>query len=191
MSRSVSCVTVFCGSALGVRTEYEDAARALGRLLASQGIRLVYGGGDVGLMGVLADSALDAGGHVTGVIPRHLADKELTHPRVADMRIVGTMHERKQLMSDLADGFIALAGGPGTLEEISEQWTWSQLGYHAKPCVIINTAHLYDHFIDYVEHIVSEGFVRSEQAEILTFVDTPEQALAQIETYHAPAAKWA
>ena len=184
-------ITVFCGSAPGVRPEYTAVARELGHLLADQGVGLVYGGGQVGLMGTLADAVLEAGGDVTGIIPTHLADKELAHPRVADMRIVAGMHERKQLMAELADGFIALPGGPGTLEEITEQWTWSQLGYHSKPCVLVSTAGYYDHLLAHIRHMVDEGFIAPAQAGIMTVVPDPEAALEAIGHYVPPLAKWA
>lgn len=191
VSAHTSTVTVFCGSAPGTRPEYVDVARSLGALLADRGIRLVYGGGDVGLMGAIADSVIAAGGEVTGVIPTSLVDKELAHTGVSDLRVVASMHERKQLMADLSDAFIALPGGPGTLEELTEQWTWAQLGYHAKPCVIVNTGGFYDNFIAHITHMVEQGFLREEQARIVTVVSTPEAALDAIDTYVAPGSKWA
>lgn len=187
----ISSIAVFCGSAPGARPEYVDCATELGALLAERGIRLIYGGGHVGLMGAIADSVLAHGGAVTGVIPTSLVEHELAHPGVADMRIVPGMHERKHLMADLADAFIALPGGPGTLEEISEQWTWAQLGYHRKPCVIVNVAGFYDSFLEYLATMVNEGFVTPAQAQIVSTCATPERALEAIAHYEAPAAKWA
>ena len=134
----MNSICVFCGSSSGANGIYEESARATGKALVRAGLRLVYGGGRVGLMGVLADEVLAAGGQVTGVMPRALVEREIAHRGVTDLRVVETMHERKELMADLADAFIALPGGAGTLEEIFEQWTWSQLGIHAKPCGFIN-----------------------------------------------------
>src|SRR5437773_3373871 len=137
---SVRRVCVFCGSNRGVRAEYSDAARVMGELLARRGIGAVYGGGNVGLMGVLADSALATGGEVIGVIPESLMEWEVAHQGLTELRVVGSMHERKALMADLSDAFIALPGGFGTFEEFCEVVTWSQLGLHAKPCGLLNVA---------------------------------------------------
>lgn len=189
-SSALTSIAVFCGSAPGARPEYAAAARDLGTVLAARGIRLVYGGGDVGLMGTVADAVLDAGGAVTGVIPTALVDKELANARVTDMRVVSGMHERKQLMADLADAFIALPGGPGTLEELTEQWTWAQLGYHAKPCIVVNTAGFYDAFLAHIGRMTGDGFLREAQAGIVHVVDSPAEAITAIEEYVAPPPKW-
>src|SRR3954465_6592947 len=134
MNQQLKSVCVFCGSASGKRAEYLEVAAAFGRLLAEQHIRVVYGAGNVGLMGVLADAALAAGGQVIGVIPQMLVDRELAHRRITDLRIVGSMHERKALMAELSDAFVALPGGLGTYKELCEVLTWAQLGIHHKPC---------------------------------------------------------
>lgn len=131
-------IAIFCGSTLGTDSAYADAARLTGQMIAEQGKTLVYGGGRSGLMGIVADSALAAGGRVIGVIPQGLVDRELAHPHLTELHVVTSMHERKTLMADLSDGFIALPGGAGTIEEIFEQWTWAQLGIHLKPCAFLN-----------------------------------------------------
>ncbi|MFM8552743.1 MAG: TIGR00730 family Rossman fold protein [Nitrospiraceae bacterium] len=152
-------ICVFCGSREGARPVYAETARTLGGLLARDGIGLVYGGGGIGLMKVLADAVLDAGGTVTGVIPHALTVKEIAHPRVTDLRIVGSMHERKALMAELSDAFIALPGGYGTLEEFCEVVTWAQLGLHHKPCGLLNVAGFYDPLLAQLDRQVAEGFL--------------------------------
>lgn len=151
---------MFCGSYSGVRPEYAAAARALAAALAREGIELVYGGGRVGLMGVVADEVLRLGGRVTGVIPRPLVQREVGHESLTQMHVVETMHERKALMADLADGFVALPGGLGTFEEIFEVWTWAQLGMHRKPVGFLNVAGYYDRLVAFIEHAAAEGFIR-------------------------------
>ncbi len=179
---------VFCGSSSGVRVAYVDAAREMGAELARHGIGLVYGGGSVGLMGVLADTMLERGSDVIGVIPRPLASKELMHPRVSDMRVVESMHERKATMASLADGFIALPGGLGTLEETLEVLTWSQLGIHRKPVGVLNVEGYYDALLRLVAQLVREGFVPRESAGLLTFADTPASLLDAFTKWQPPAA---
>ena len=152
-------VCVFCGSNPGRRPEYQAAAAALGRLLAGRGIRVVYGGAHVGTMGALADAVLAAGGEITGVIPAQLVAAEVAHPGLADLRVVGSMHERKATMASLADGFIALPGGIGTLEEFAEVVTWSQLGLHAKPTGLLNVLGYYDDLLRFLDHAVAERFL--------------------------------
>jgi uncharacterized protein (TIGR00730 family) len=186
----MNSVCVFCGSSSGRNPVYQQAAHATGRALALEGLRLVYGGGRVGLMGVLADAALAAGGEVTGVIPRSLFDREIAHSGVKDMRVVGSMHERKEQMSSLADAFIALPGGAGTLEEIFEQWTWSQLGIHSKPCGFLNVNAYFSPLLAMVANIVAEGFMAPRLAEMLIIESKPEELLARFREYHAPAEKW-
>lgn len=183
-------VCVFCGSSSGNNPDYEDAARATGQALVRGGLRLVYGGGRVGLMGVLADAVLSAGGQVTGVMPRALFEREIAHRRVTDMRIVESMHERKELMASLADGFIALPGGAGTMEEIFEQWTWAQLGIHAKPCGFLNVRGYFDPLLAMVEHTVKEGFLAQPFAAMLAVETDPELLLARFRTYKPPQRKW-
>jgi len=151
----------------------------------------VYGGGNVGLMGTLADAVLSAGGQVTGVMPRALVEREIVHQGVADLRVVETMHERKQLMADLADAFLALPGGPGTLEEIFEQWTWAQLGIHAKPCGFLNVNGYFTPLVNMMERMVVEGFLAAPLAAMVAVENQPEKLLARFETYRPPARKWA
>ena len=154
--RPVERICVFCGASPGARPEYREATAELARLLVKEGIGVVYGGGGVGLMGALADAVIAEGGEVIGVIPRALVDREIAHRDVIDMRVVGSMHERKALMAELADAFIALPGGLGTLEELFEVCTWAQLGLHRKPCALLNVAGYYDGIEDFLAHAVSE-----------------------------------
>jgi uncharacterized protein (TIGR00730 family) len=168
---SLRSVCVFCGSSVGNRPEYAAAAQEVGRLLAQRGIRLVYGAGNVGLMGVLADAALAAGGEVIGVIPQMLVDRELAHRGLTDLRIVGTMHERKALMAELSDAFLALPGGLGTFEELCEALTWSQLGIHAKPCGALNVAGYFEHLGLLLNRALDEGFVTEASRNLLVMHD--------------------
>ena len=170
-------VCVFCGSSLGNRAVYADSARLLGRELASRGLGLVYGGGHIGLMGVLADAALTGGGEVIGVIPQALVDRELAHKGVTELRVVGTMHERKALMADLSDGFIALAGGFGTADEFMEILTWAQLGLHDKPIALLNVAGYFDPVLDWLDRAVQEGFIRPEHRALLSQAESVEELL--------------
>ena len=177
---------VFAGSATGHRPEYAEAARDLAVALAQRGLGLVYGGGSVGLMGVLANSALAAGAEVIGVIPRAIASKELAHAGLTELRLVATMHERKATMAALADGFVALPGGFGTFEEMLEMLTWSQLGVHAKPVGVLNAGGYYDGLLRWLSHAVSEGFVRRENLGLLLFGDTPGELLDALTTWRPP-----
>jgi len=170
-------ICVFCGSSAGARAEYAAAARAMGELLAQRGIRLVYGGGNVGLMGVLADAALAAGGKVIGVIPQMLVDRELAHRGISELLIVGSMHERKALMAELSDAFIALPGGMGTFEELCEVLTWAQLGIHAKPVGILNAQGYYDALIQLFDRALSEQFLRPEHRRLLLTAAEPAELL--------------
>jgi len=172
----VKRICVFCGSSSGARPEYADAARTLASLLAGRGIGLVYGGGKIGLMGILADAMLAAGGEVIGVIPRALLLKEVGHRGVTELRVVETMHERKALMSELSDGFIALPGGFGTLDEFFEILTWAQLGFHGKPCGLLNVAGYFDDILRALDHAVAERFLRPQHRE-LVLADTSAAAL--------------
>jgi uncharacterized protein (TIGR00730 family) len=158
---------VFSGSSPGAQPAYAEAARELGGALAAQGIGLVYGGASVGLMGVVADAALDAGADVVGVIPQALVDREIAHPGVRDLRVVGSMHERKALMADLADGFVALPGGMGTLEELFEVYTWTQLGLHSKPLGLLDVRGYYEQLAAFLDHAVQERFLTAEHREML------------------------
>ncbi|MCU1372437.1 MAG: hypothetical protein JWO77_3631 [Ilumatobacteraceae bacterium] len=160
MTRPLRSITVFCGSNHGTDPAFTAAAVALGRLLASRGIGLVYGGGDVGLMGEVADAALAAGGRVTGVIPRHLWDKEVGHQGLTELLIVDTMHERKMAMADRADAFIALPGGVGTFEELFEAITWTQLGIHDKPVGLLDVAGFYRPLLAFLDQTVAAGFLK-------------------------------
>ena len=182
---------VFCGSSTGTNEIYSAAARELGRLLVSRGIGLVFGGGSVGLMGVIADSMLEAGGHVTGIIPHALWQREVGHRGLSEVRIVDTMHERKQLMADLADGFIAMPGGLGTFEEIFEVWTWAQLGLHAKPLGFLNVEGFYGPLLDFLDRAVTEGFVRPSFRELAIVEAEPARLLDRFAAYEPPPVqKW-
>ena len=173
-------VCVFCGSSSGDNPEYAAAARALGALLAKRGLTLVYGGGHVGLMGVVADGALEADGDVIGVIPRRLHDWEVGHQSLTELHVVETMHERKAMMANLACAFIALPGGIGTLEEIFEAWTWTQLGYHDKQIGLLNTAGFYDPLSAFMDQVRDRGFLTPEKRALLHVGDTPEALLDRI-----------
>lgn len=184
-------ICVFCGSSPGAQPHYAAAASELGRALAVRGLELVYGGGNVGLMGILADATLAAGGRVIGVIPEALRLKEVAHSGLADLRVVGSMHERKAMMNDLADGFIALPGGLGTFEEFFEVLTWAQLGIHAKPCGLLNVRGYYDGLLTFMQHAVAERFLRPEHARLILASDSVADLLAQLEAFRAPALdKW-
>jgi uncharacterized protein (TIGR00730 family) len=182
----MSRICVFCGSSPGGRPAYADTARALAAELVTRGIGLVYGGGSVGLMGALADAVLARDGEVIGVIPGPLASRELAHTGVTDMRIVASMHERKATMASLADGFIALPGGLGTLEETLEILTWAQLGIHRKPVGALNVDGYYDGLLRFLTHAVREGFVRPEYFALLLFADTPGELLDRFAVWQPP-----
>lgn len=184
-------IAVFCGSSLGAQSGFAEAAVALARHLATQNIGMVYGGGNVGLMGTLADAALEAGGDIIGVIPQSLQRKELAHPGLADVRVVGSMHERKALMAELADAFIALPGGYGTFEEFCEVLTWTQLGLHRKPCGILNVAGYYDHLLKLFDHAAAEGFVKPAHREMVLAGTDPEALVRDLLEYRLPLVdKW-
>jgi hypothetical protein len=184
-------VCVFTGSSSGARPAYRDAAETLGRLLAERGIGVVYGGACVGLMGTLADAALAAGGEVVGVIPAALVAKEVAHTGLTDLRVVNSMHERKALMSDLADAFIAMPGGWGTLEELFEVLTWAQLGLHRKPCGLLNVHGYFDRLLAFLAHTIDEGFVRPEYAAMMAVAATPGELLDRLASSTPPAVeKW-
>jgi len=171
---------VFCGSSTGIDGRYLLAARELGGALAARGVGLVYGGAGVGLMGALADAVLEAGGDVVGVIPESLERKEVAHRGLRDLRVVSSMHERKALMAELADGFVALPGGIGTLEELFEVWTWAHLGYHAKPCAIYNVAGFYTGLTAFLDHVAAAGFLMPQSREMLIVEDSLEHLLARL-----------
>lgn len=188
---ALKSVCVFAGSNHGSREEYGDAARGLGRALAARGIELIYGGGRVGLMGRLADGALEAGGRVIGVIPQKLMAKEVGHRNLTELRVVASMHERKAMMADLAEGFIALPGGWGTLDELFEILTWAQLGIHRKPCGMLNVLGYFDKLRAFLAHTTDEGFVRAEQQAIIRIGTTPDELLDDMLGYVPPVVeKW-
>jgi len=182
----VNRVCVFAGSNAGARPEYAAAARALATECAARGLGIVYGGGSVGLMGVLADAALAAGTEVIGVIPAPLATKELAHASLTELRVVESMHERKATMNALADGFVALPGGLGTFEEALEVLTWSQLGIHAKPVGVLNVEGYYDGLLRWLSHAAGEGFVRREHLGLLLFADAPGELLDRFAAWTPP-----
>ncbi len=182
-------VCVYCGSSAGADPAFARAARELGSELARLGLGLVYGGGNVGLMGIVADAALAGGGEVVGVIPEDLVRRELAHEGLTERHVVAGMHERKQLMSDLADGFIALPGGFGTLDELMEAITWRQLGYHGKPCGVLNVSGYYDHLLAFVEHAVQAGLIRPQHRELILVGTTPAGLLARMQVPPPPPAE--
>jgi uncharacterized protein (TIGR00730 family) len=184
-------ICVFCGSNAGARSEYAEAARALATVLAERKLGIVYGGGNVGLMGVLADAALARGGEVIGVIPQKLVDKEVAHRGVTELLVVETMHERKALMNDLSDAFLALPGGFGTLDEFFEVLTWSQLGFHGKPCALLNVAGYYDCMLAMLDHAVAERFLRPAHRELVIADTDPSRLLQRLSALSpAPKGKW-
>jgi hypothetical protein len=184
-------ICVFCGSNAGARSAYVEAAREAGRTIAARGLRLVYGGASVGLMGALADSALAAGGEVVGVMPRALIEREIAHAGLTELHDVASMHERKALMADLSDGFLALPGGAGTLEELFEVWTWAQLGHHKKPVGLLNVDGYYDLLVAFAEHQERESFIRPEHRNMLIVESDPERVLDRFASYVPPLVeKW-
>ncbi|MCP2669415.1 TIGR00730 family Rossman fold protein [Maricaulaceae bacterium EIL42A08] len=183
---TMKSVCVYCGSNFGSDPIYTETARAMGRTLAERGLRLVYGGGQVGLMGAVADACIDAGGDVLGVIPDFLHHKEIAHPRVQDMHIVSSMHERKLMMADHADAFVAMPGGLGTMEELFEVWTWSQLGRHKKPVALLNMKGYWDKLVGFLDHMRDEGFVESRHRDMLLSAETPDAVLDALESYEFP-----
>jgi len=184
-------ITVFCGSNSGFRTDYAEAARNLARLLVEQNIRLIYGGGNVGLMGIIADEVMSAGGEVIGIIPDSLDKKEVGHRAITELRVVGSMHERKAQMAELADGFIAMPGGIGTFEEFFEILTWAQLGFHEKPCAILNIAGYYDGLLTLCDTAVNEGFLRPAHRQLILEDSNPEFLLEKMRNLKpVPIEKW-
>ena len=184
-------ICVFCGSSVGSRPEYEHAAREMGKVLAYRGIALVYGGGNVGLMGVIADAALDAGGQVIGIIPHSLNEREIAHTGVTDLRVVDSMHERKAMMADLSDAFIAMPGGVGTFEEFFEVVTWTQLGVHRKPCGLLNVAGFYTPLVEFIDRTVLEGFIRPVHRAAIVVDSDPVRLLEKLSSVNLPdVPKW-
>ena len=184
-------VCVFCGSSPGGDPAFVSAARALGAALARSGRLLVYGGAQVGLMGALADATLAAGGRVVGVVPQALVDKEMAHPGLTELRVVASMHERKGTMADLADGFIALPGGLGTLEELFEVWTWAQLGLHRKPIGVLRCGRLFDPLFHFLDDLVSQRLLRREHRDLVIVEEDVDRLLSAMESYEPVALpKW-
>jgi uncharacterized protein (TIGR00730 family) len=182
---------VFCGSSLGADPAFASAARQLGALLAERRIGLVYGGASVGLMAEIANSTMAAAGEVIGVIPHSLVDREVAHRGLRDLRVVDSMHQRKAVMADLSDGFIAMPGGLGTLEEFFEVLTWAQLGMHTKPCGLLNIAGFYDKLLAFLDHAVEQRFIKPVHRATVMVADRPDDLLAKLEAYRAPASgKW-
>jgi uncharacterized protein (TIGR00730 family) len=185
-------ICVFCGSSAGKRPAYREQARRLGETLARRGMGLVYGGGSIGLMGIVADAVLAVAGEVVGVIPRRLARKEIAHAGLTRLHVVPSMHERKALMAELADGFVALPGGMGTLEEMAEILTWAQLGLHQKPCGLLDVEGYYAPLAAFLDHAVAEGFLRPDHRALLLVDRDPEALLDAMARWRAPpgAVKW-
>jgi uncharacterized protein (TIGR00730 family) len=189
MNSPTTRICVFTGSQRGTRDEYVDVARKMGRELAERGYGLVYGGGNVGLMTAIADAVLAHGGHVTGVIPEALVGKEVAHLGLTDLRIVRSMHERKAVMAQLSDGFIAMPGGIGTMEEFFEVLSWAQLGIHDKPCGLLNACGYYQHVVQFLDYAVAEGFLKTKHRSLLIVEQDPQGMLDRFEQFtatHAP-----
>lgn len=182
-------VCVYCGSSTGINPEYINGARRLAQTFVINNIELVYGGASIGIMGIIADAVLEAGGRVTGIIPEDLMSKEVAHSGLTDLKIVASMHERKAVMSDMSDGFIALPGGIGTFEEMFEILTWAQLGFHRKPVGLLNVSGYFDHLIRFLDHAVDEGFLQSYHRSMLIVEDDPENLLQRFSTYESPVMK--
>ena len=176
----MKAIAVYCGANPGGSPIYADAARALGRALVERNVALVYGGGHVGLMGIIADEVMGLGGEVSGVIPQQLMDRELAHPGLTRLFVVKDMHERKAMMAQLSDGFIAMPGGMGTLEELFEMLTWSQLGIHAKPIGVLNVGGFYDQLVGFMRHALGEAFIRPEHAGLMMVEADPQALVARL-----------
>jgi uncharacterized protein (TIGR00730 family) len=179
-------ICLYCGSNPGKDPGYVDGACSLVREIVARNIGIVYGGASVGIMGAIADTALKAGGQVMGVIPQSLVDKEIAHAALTDLKIVGSMHERKALMAELSDGFIALPGGLGTMEEIIEVLTWAQLGFHAKPCALFNLLGFYNGLSTFLDHAVNEQFIKGEHRSLLIIENNPQRLLDHFMAYTSP-----
>ncbi|PKD40257.1 TIGR00730 family Rossman fold protein [Methylomonas sp. EFPC1] len=186
---TINSICIYCGSSPGRLDAYGEAAQALAQALVSRNIRLIYGGAGIGIMGTVADQVLKLGGQAIGVIPKALAHKEVAHPNLSELHVTQSMHERKMLMAELADGFIALPGGIGTLEELFEIWTWAQLGFHQKPCGVLNVAGYYDALISFLDHVTAEQFVKPHHRGMLMVESDPNLLLDRYVSYQAPAVK--
>ncbi|MGE0051943.1 MAG: TIGR00730 family Rossman fold protein [Arcobacter sp.] len=183
-------IAVFCGSSSGNNIKYIEATKSLGKFFAQNNIDIVYGGGKVGLMGIIADSVIENGGKVYGVIPEKLKNKELAHTGITELYVVNTMHERKAMMADMADAFVTLPGGAGTLEEIFEAWTWAQLGYHNKACAFYNIDGFYDKLFELIDSMCLSGFLKQDYSEMLINTDNEKELLKSLENYKSPKNKW-
>lgn len=186
----MNSICVYCGSAPGTDPAFLEEAVAAGTLIARAGLTLVYGGGRVGLMGAVADAALAAGGKVTGVMPADLVNQEIGHTGLTELRVVNSMHERKWTMAELADGFLCLPGGPGTFEEIFEQWTWALLGFHAKPCGFVNVNGYYEPLRKTVQHMADNGFLAQPYVDMLVYADSTAAVIEAFRNYAPPPPKW-
>lgn len=183
-------ICVFCGSSPGTNPKFLEEAVRCGTVIAQSGLTLVYGGGKTGLMGAVADAALAAGGRVLGVMPEDLVNAEIAHRGLTELHIVQSMHERKEKMAALSDGFLCLPGGPGTFEEIFEQWTWALLGIHAKPCGFVNVSGYYDLMGQTIQKMADNGFIGQAYVDMLVYADTSQEVLEAFRTYVAPPPKW-
>ena len=180
-------LAVYCGSASGTDPMFADAARELGRVMVDRGLELIYGGGRLGLMGIIADTVIDAGGVAYGVIPRALVDKEVAHTGLTDLYTVTTMHERKAMMTELCDAFVCLPGGIGTLDEMFEAWTWNALGYHAKPFALLNVAQFWTPFAEFMGHVSESGFLSKRRLTQMIVADTPDEVINSLDEAAARA----
>jgi uncharacterized protein (TIGR00730 family) len=188
---TLQTVCVFCAANPGVRPVYAERAREMGRFLATSGRRIVYGGGRTGLMGALAEGALEAGGEVVGIMPRHLVEREVAHTGLTTLHVVESMHERKALLAKLSDGFLAMPGGLGTMEELFEIWTWGQLGLHRKPYGLLEVDRFFAPLLAFLDHAVGEGFVSRQNRELLVVDEDPATLIARMEAVEPPAvARW-
>ena len=183
-------ICVYCGSSPGTNPDFLAEATRAGALIARAGLTLIYGGGRVGLMGAVAEAALAAGGRVVGVMPADLVSQEIAHSGLSELRVVNSMHERKWAMAELADGFLCLPGGPGTFEEVFEQWTWALLGFHSKPCGFVNVAGYYEPLRAAIENMVANGFLKAQYAEMLIYARHTAEAIERFRAYVPPPPKW-
>jgi len=186
----LNSICIYCGSATGNDPAFLEEAVSAGTLIARQGLTLVYGGGRVGLMGAVADAALAAGGKVIGVMPADLVSQEIGHTGLTELKVVHSMHERKWAMAELADGFLCLPGGPGTFEEIFEQWTWALLGFHGKPCGFVNVSGYYEPMRASIQQMADKGFLAQPYVDMLVYADTTGAALEAFRAYVPPPPKW-
>jgi uncharacterized protein (TIGR00730 family) len=180
----LNSIAVYCGSSTGYNAQYTESAKDLAKLFVAENITLVYGGAKVGIMGILAEEILSRGGKAIGVIPQLLVNKEVAHDGLTDLFIVNNMHERKAMMADLSDGFMMLPGGPGSLDEFFEIFTWAKLGYHNKPFGILNTANYYDHLIQFINHSEQEGFLKTHERELVHIDACPQNLLDKFKRFH-------